>query len=687
MRIRRTLKAIILALTSLIGGSTAMGSFHIMQIEQVIGGVDGDSSAQAIQLRMRASFQNLVSEARLIVVDATGQNPILIKDMTSDVTNFSAGDRILIVSSNFVKYTSPAVSPDFFMTQTIPTNYLAAGRLLYEDDFGAIYWSLSWGGAGYTGSQTGSTINDSDGNFGPACFGPLPSSSRNALQFSGAATVASTSNQADYNSSANPATFVNNARQSFVVSGALAPMISVQPQNQTINLSSNATFCVTASGSSPLVYQWQFSGTNIVGETSNCYTRLNAQIVQVGDYTVVVTNAFGSVTSSVASLKVIDPNHAINWSTLNGGGGTSTGGVFAVRGTIGQLDAGRLTNGASTVNGGFWGVIGSPAFPLIATQPQSRTNVQGTTAIFAVTATGDSPLSYQWRRGPVDLTDSGGVSGASTSTLTLAAVQFADAGNYTVVVANHLGSVTSAVATLMVTAANLYVTSRPTPSGSGANSNGTYFEFITLGDSVAKSSVSDAPPRDGSRAYLSSTQLTNQIPLFAVQPALSVPGAIYQVDHAFSPVAGNINTNAILTINCAGGTFSVPSTDRFQSSFGGNVWSTLGYVTCGAGLTNPTITFSYESGFINANRRLNVDAFRFVFVGVPAVLSAPVMDAGGQFQFTVSGPPGAMFAIQRSTNLTTGDWVFVSTNAVPFTFTENGAINFPQRFYRAVHLP
>ena len=46
--------------------SPAAVSFHFMQIEQVIGGVNGDPSAQAIQLRMRTCFQNQVQQARLV---------------------------------------------------------------------------------------------------------------------------------------------------------------------------------------------------------------------------------------------------------------------------------------------------------------------------------------------------------------------------------------------------------------------------------------------------------------------------------------------------------------------------------------------------------------------------------------------------------------------------------------------
>ena len=47
----------------------------------------------------------------------------------------------------------------------------------------------------------------------------------------------------------------------------------------------------------------------------------------------------------------------IDWSTIDGGGGTSTGGVYSVSGNIGQPDAGVLSGGSYTLVGGFWGVI------------------------------------------------------------------------------------------------------------------------------------------------------------------------------------------------------------------------------------------------------------------------------------------------------------------------------------------
>ncbi len=47
-------------------------------------------------------------------------------------------------------------------------------------------------------------------------------------------------------------------------------------------------------------------------------------------------------------------NFSINWWTLDGGGGTSTGGVFTVSGTIGQPDAGTMSGGSFSLTGGFW---------------------------------------------------------------------------------------------------------------------------------------------------------------------------------------------------------------------------------------------------------------------------------------------------------------------------------------------
>src|SRR3989442_3929356 len=57
---------------------------------------------------------------------------------------------------------------------------------------------------------------------------------------------------------------------------------------------------------------------------------------------------------------VLAQNYSVDWFTIDGGGGVSTGGVYAVTGTIGQPDAGLMTGGSYAVAGGFW--AGSPPF-------------------------------------------------------------------------------------------------------------------------------------------------------------------------------------------------------------------------------------------------------------------------------------------------------------------------------------
>jgi hypothetical protein len=61
--------------------------------------------------------------------------------------------------------------------------------------------------------------------------------------------------------------------------------------------------------------------------------------------------------------------YSIDWSTIDGGGGTSTGGVYSVSGTIGQPDAGTMSGGNYTLQGGFWGIIAAvqtPGAPLLS---------------------------------------------------------------------------------------------------------------------------------------------------------------------------------------------------------------------------------------------------------------------------------------------------------------------------------
>src|SRR5205814_5522452 len=85
----------------------------------------------------------------------------------------------------------------------------------------------------------------------------------------------------------------------------VAPTITTQPASQTVSTGQTATFTVTATGTAPLSYQWQKNGTVIGGATAASYTTPATTASDNGDqFTVVVSNAAGSVTSRAAALTV-----------------------------------------------------------------------------------------------------------------------------------------------------------------------------------------------------------------------------------------------------------------------------------------------------------------------------------------------------------------------------------------------
>jgi hypothetical protein len=69
-------------------------------------------------------------------------------------------------------------------------------------------------------------------------------------------------------------------------------------------------------------------------------------------------------------------NLAINWSSIDGGGGSSTGGIFTISGTIGQPDPGQMSGGNYSIEGGFWGILAAapPLEPLWLAVARTTTN-------------------------------------------------------------------------------------------------------------------------------------------------------------------------------------------------------------------------------------------------------------------------------------------------------------------------
>jgi uncharacterized delta-60 repeat protein len=256
------------------------------------------------------------------------------------------------------------------------------------------------------------------------------------------------------------------------------PNIINQPTNQTAFFGRDASFSVTVNGSTPLSYQWFLNNGTIAGATNSVLDLTNASTLNSGIYTCVITNMFGSITSSGAALTVVsDPTISIQ--PINQTNSAGTAATFSV-GTIGSAplnyqwfkdgiilnDNGNIlgSTGAalilSNVFGGdagnyfviitnvFGALTSSVAHltvvdPVILSQPVGRSLNIGQSMTLSVVTAGTAPLIYQWRQYGASLY------GATNASLTMPSVQSTNAGNYDVVVSNVFGCVTSSVAVVM----------------------------------------------------------------------------------------------------------------------------------------------------------------------------------------------------------------------------------------------
>ena len=103
-----------------------------------------------------------------------------------------------------------------------------------------------------------------------------------------------------------------------------APVITVQPANQTAMMGSNIQFSVVATGAPTPAYQWYRNGTAINGASSASLTLTNVQMTDAGDYTVTISNSSGSVMSNKATLTVNASAPPPSSSGGGGGGGATS---------------------------------------------------------------------------------------------------------------------------------------------------------------------------------------------------------------------------------------------------------------------------------------------------------------------------------------------------------------------------
>ena len=261
-----------------------------------------------------------------------------------------------------------------------------------------------------------------------------------------------------------------------------APSIVAQPVAQSTMVGGNASFAVTVTGNTPLSFQWFKDDVSLNGATNATLTLTNVQAADAGYYYVLVSNGVGSVTSNAAALIIsglppvitASPNSITTNAGSNATFSVSASGspVLTYQWRKDGLAIPAATNATltlsnvQTTNSGTYDVVVTnsvglatsdpavltvtPASPTITVSPNSLTLASGSTAVFAVTAEGSAPLSYQWRKAGTPLTDGGNVSGAATATLTLTGIAAGDAAAYDVVVTNIFGTATSAVANLTV---------------------------------------------------------------------------------------------------------------------------------------------------------------------------------------------------------------------------------------------
>ncbi|MGA2556269.1 MAG: LamG-like jellyroll fold domain-containing protein, partial [Verrucomicrobiota bacterium] len=132
----------------------------------------------------------------------------------------------------------------------------------------------------------------------------------------------------------------------------LPPTIVTQPLSQFLATGGTAIFSVAANGTPPLRYQWQCNNAILNGATNMALTLNSVQPTNDGSYAVVITNAFGAVTSRVASLLVAGPGTncvsapagLIGWwpgegnanDVMGGNNGTPVNGVSFAPGKVGQ---------------------------------------------------------------------------------------------------------------------------------------------------------------------------------------------------------------------------------------------------------------------------------------------------------------------------------------------------------------
>jgi hypothetical protein len=155
-----------------------------------------------------------------------------------------------------------------------------------------------------------------------------------------------------------------------------APSIATQPVSRTVTAGQTATFSVSATGTTPLSYQWGKNGTAISGATSSSYTTPATTSSDNGaKYTVVVGNSMGSATSNTATLTVTTPGYLTDSASSLGFGNVNVGSSSTQSVTLTNSGGSNLSVANVTISGAGFSVNGISAGLIVAPTASVAMNV------------------------------------------------------------------------------------------------------------------------------------------------------------------------------------------------------------------------------------------------------------------------------------------------------------------------
>lgn len=250
--------------------------------------------------------------------------------------------------------------------------------------------------------------------------------------------------------------------------------ITLQPTNRSVFGGDSTTFQVQARNVGPFTYQWRYGQSDLPAATNAQLNLTNVTTSLAGDYSVVVSNQYGAVTSSLAQLEVVPitfNNQPTNRTIYSGENTTFTAtvwknGPFAYQWRFntddlpGQTSATLTLSNVTASQAGSYSVRATNPYgtaessnalltvvenpPLILTQPTNKFAWHLGNALLQVNATGSKPLYYQWRFNEIALP------AATNATLALTNLTPNRSGNYSVVISNSIGTVISSNAPVRV---------------------------------------------------------------------------------------------------------------------------------------------------------------------------------------------------------------------------------------------